>query len=764
MIKKLLPVVLLFLFAVQIVSAVIMDPSVDYMASDFTLNSQSSIDVDYINLSQHWIDLGSYGNITFASNFSSSKSLIEIGKGYLGGGANYTTDLSVDIYAPADWTASVSYDFTYLYIQNLSTGWTTGLNFSQYIWDNIPSIASSDTCENFCQQGGIYDVVDWIFRWPGLENWNKGAGGNSLHNLDTVNNQPTYNYSFSVTSDTVLRFVKPQTDTVITSYTQHNATHRRYTYVYNPVNTLDIDTTNYTDLTINATVTAYNDTLTYTGYRTFWNVAQLHEVGKPYGSEIVYADYNVTWNSINMTWNMGNNSDTTVIVRNNASWPTTPVDGYEVQNSTAIWYNESSVNSTRFYCLFGYNATTNSYSPRTLVYWGAVQLWNTYNESNPSQAINYSIEITNADASASFVANNIGNNYIIDLLDIPYGDDTVFTISNSSYKQRIYYYDLAVCNFYNYSFYLPPIVIPGGGGPGGGENITHQYWVQVTDNFGYSVQNAKVTLKRYINTTDEYTTVAILLTNSFGQGSVWLIPEAHYKIWIEKDGYRQDSPIPDWFPDPIFYGANYPEPFYLMIDPEDAVWPHIWDVISLTATKYDNGSMLIEFDDLDGNLIDIQLYTYEIYNTSKTLVATNTSTTSPRTFWLLGLNITRAHRIYIFLNHTTLITGYETASILVNPLRTPEYNKDNINTIVNLIIGPPPHGNWVDWMFVIIPSLVLLVVFGKPHPEIAIAFSSCWLGISSLFVAVPDQLVVFAPVGLVIAGIIQYSKHGGTKT
>lgn len=765
--KQYLSLLLLFLLLLNSVTAVLMHPSVDYVAGDYTLNSRSSIDVDYINISNDpaWINLGSYGNITFLNNFSVDETLVEVGKGWTGGNAIYTTTLGMDVYAPADWIVSIFLNFNQLYIYNLTTGWNMDMLFEKYLFDSDTTLINDNRVETFLQRAGVWPNVDFVFRHNGgWESWWIADPNNEVETIDNTIDHPEYDeYAFHTIADCTLRLIKPHANAYATTYTQLNATHRHYTYIFNPANTLDIDTTNYTNMTVTVTVTAYNESLIYTGSHTYWNVTSIHEVGKPYGSDIVFAEYNVTWGSINMTWNPGNNSDTTVVVRNNNTWPTNPTDGWVVQNNTDVWYNESGVNDTRYYCLFGYNDTTLSYSPRTLVYWGAVQLWNCYNESNPPQAINYSIEITNEDASDSYVALNIGNNHVIDLLDIPYGDNTIFTVTNTSYRTRTYYYDLEVCHFYNYSFYLPPIHVPGGGG-GSGENVTHQYRVRVVDDYTYPVAGAKVTVKRYINTTGEYTTVGIIITNGYGEADIELIPGAHYKVWIEKEGYLQELPIPDWFPDPIFYGANYPRVFQIKIDYDATVWTHFWDVASYNGTKYDNNTMRIMFEDFNGGLVNAQFYTYELFNNTAVLNATNTTVISPVTFWLTGINISRSHRIVCHMNHTALVTGYEFVSIIVPPLRTPIYNKNNINNIINLIMGPAPLGNWVDWLFVFLPAICLLVLFAyKKHNEIGIALSCLYIGFTSLFVSVPDQLIILAPIGLVIAGLYAYATHGEAK-
>lgn len=763
--------IILFLFLLLMVfcsvGAVLMDPSVDYIAGSFTLNSRSVIDVDYINISNDppWINLGGYGNITFMYNLSSSRSLVEVGKGYLTGGAYYTSNISVDVYAPADWTVFLTYDFNHLYVYNLSSGVWTNQTFPKYIWDSDSTISdSSGYIPVFLFHGGVWGNVDFIFRdgGPGgLISWWIDDVTNELEYIDNDIEHPEYDYFLHPTADDTLLFVKPLTDANVSHssyYTQINTTHRQYIYPFNPLNTLDIDTVNSTNMTVTATILAYNDTLRYNGSIITYNITSIHEVGAPYGSDIIYADFNATLNSINATWNPGNNSDTTVVVRNNASWPTTPVDGYEVQNTTAVWYNESGVNSTRYYSLFGYNATTNSYSEETLIYWGALVLWNCYNESNATQAINYNIEITDANATNTYTATDIGNNHVVDLLDIPYGDDTVFTVTNSSYKLRVYYYDLAVCNFYNYSFYLAPLETTGGGG-GGGENVTRQYRVHVVDDYQYPVEGAKVTIRRYLNNTvgDEYQTVAIIITDGYGDADVWLRPEQHYKVWIAKDGYLQQSPVPDWFPDATFYGANYPKTFQIYINLSEPEEYTFWGNIVFNATLYTNGTMRISYIDSLTNTTNAQFYTYEIYNFTEILNSTNTTLADSATFWLMGLNNSRAHRVILHLNHTNL--GYVIETILVNPAR-PLENRTQVTSIITNIIGEFELP-YIELLFVFIPAFGILILLSKKKvPEAGIIIAGLWIGFVSMFFALHETLVGSGVFLIFFGGLYAFVKGG----
>jgi hypothetical protein len=269
-------------------------------------------------------------------------------------------------------------------------------------------------------------------------------------------------------------------------------------------------------------------------------------------------------------------ADSFVVVRSNTSQPVCPTDGYEVQNNTNGFYNVSRTFTEAYFTVFTYNATTHSYGTGVPMLWGGIQL-QCFNESNTSQAIGFDVEITNNDASVVYTASDVSNGHTISFDDIPYGDDTIFVISNSSYRQRIYYYDLVANHFYNYSFYLPPIETPTG--PSGNTTETQLYYIVVINEYDQPVKDVRVSIKRYISATDTYLNVSTLFTDGNGVVSLYLIPNEHYKLFLTKTGY--DNEISEFFPDPLYYGVYYPKivKIYLSEPGTDTLWTNIdWDI------------------------------------------------------------------------------------------------------------------------------------------------------------------------------------------
>jgi len=394
-------------------------------------------------------------------------------------------------------------------------------------------------------------------------------------------------------------------------------------------------------------------------------------------------------------------TDTIIIVRNNNSYPVCPTDGYEVQNDTLNYYNTSVTFDEAYFSLFAYNDTTHSYSEHVEMEWGVLGL-NCYNESNPSQAIGFDIEITNSDATETYTANDLTNTQYIDINDIPYGDDTIFVVSNSSYRQRVFYYDLFVNHFYNYSFYLPPLKT--GSGEGGDdctlmsctdvkgvidpnadltitlshtleeiigvyvynvsgsypewvsvpndnytvsgndviinqsvldvnttmgkvmyyyfecEGVTTQiYYIQVINEYDQPVEDARVDIKKYINTTDTYLNISVLITDGNGYVSLYLIPNKHYKLFITKTGYENE--ISEFFPDPDFYGVYHPKivKIYTSELETDILWTNIsWSIEPAVFDHWENFTMYFNISSSDNQLEWFSAIAYYYNNVSET--------------------------------------------------------------------------------------------------------------------------------------------------
>ena len=230
-----------------------------------------------------------------------------------------------------------------------------------------------------------------------------------------------------------------------------------------------------------------------------------------------------------------------------------------------------------------------------------------------------------------------------------------------------------------------------------------------------------------------------------------------YKILLKKEGYNDGEE--DYIPDPEYYGIYYPKYFrmYHTITPVEETYT-FWDLINFNATMYSNNSILVMYEDINSETSNAQFYTYENFNFSTNLKATNTTTSDTFSFWITGVNISREHEVVICLNHTTL--GYEVQSIIVLPVYTPQY--PDIEAKIRSVWG-----NWElsyeQIFFVYLPCIVVLVFFGKSHPGIGIIGSGMWLGFIGFYLSIPNELVALAVFIIAIGFIYILAKKGRTE-
>jgi len=322
------------------------------------------------------------------------------------------------------------------------------------------------------------------------------------------------------------------------------------------------------------------------------------------------------------------------------------------------------------------------------------------------------------------------------------------------------YYSLSVNNFYNFSFYLPPLEVqvdPGGGDPGGsGENYSTAtaFTVIVVDSFTYPLSDVKVVISRYMNNTGEFEEIVSSITDGYGEIQVFLIPNVKVHVSLTKSGYVQ---VGDKFWTPLLdnYGNGITKTFSMEVSPDYVANKSFWEMCDFTGVMYNNGSLYVSFSDSNSETTGASFYTYEVFNVSSTLLATNTTVLSSFGFWVTGINISRVHEVVLYLNHSTL--GFIVIKITVNPLRTPSEDTAEIEADLTSTLGDNPLG-WVNMLFLFIPVLVLLVVFGPKNAGMGIVGSGLYIGFASLFIDVPDTLILLAPFVIAIGIILVIVK------
>ena len=198
------------------------------------------------------------------------------------------------------------------------------------------------------------------------------------------------------------------------------------------------DTTSYWSLN-------YNTSTNYTGPANPTSVS-----AAPVGSDL------------SITWVMGTHADATVVTRKIGSYPTGPTDGTALYNGSLLYLTALDVLPTYYFTLFSWDDVTDLHSSGAELEWGGMNI-SVFNESNPTQAVtNWDIVISNQDGTESYAAYNQNNILYLDINDLPTGVNTIIQIDADGYKQRIYYEDIVINQYYTIVAYLPPVETPGG--------------------------------------------------------------------------------------------------------------------------------------------------------------------------------------------------------------------------------------------------------------------------------------------------------------
>ena len=642
-------------------------------------------------------DPGGYTNITQPPiNATASPTLIEVMGNFDVG--NYTTNTSVDVYAPVGWSVSfVNMSFvtaTGAIDQDVTATTYSQYNASyrRYNYTYNPSNTLLDAdMGNFSVNVSViaYNLTHQYNNFTLFSDVFEVYRLNNPYNITALYNQTYHglNFTWSGGGNVTYLTLRPMADAGPNDWYATSASHYTcvdelvcnesdYLYYY-PIHSYFVydmfEMANHTTETGNIV----NVTAIYITKSNPYSGALIHprmDIGGTtyYGNEITvsstsYASYSYTWElnpdtGTNWTWGdiddmelgigqkvfslpgrsarvaqiyssiryVGPTPSQTVSVRNNESFPVDPWNGYTVYNGTGNAFGNHPISDITYFTFYSYNDTTGSFSPGVQVNWGTLGL-NCFNESNPSQAIGFDIEISNSDTSITYTASDLTNTHFINLDDIPFGDDTIFVISNSSYRQRVYYYDLVANQFYNYTFYLPPVttpVDPGSGDDGGNTTATILCLISVIDEMERSVPNATVNIKRYINTTDSYENIAIQITDGNGEFTEWLIPNTLYRFEITKSGYIQMG-SKFWTPTALEYSKTFLLEFAEVED--ETIWTNInWSIEPTVFDHWENFTMYFNISSNDNQLewFSATAYYYNNITESWYILYTESITTS----------------------------------------------------------------------------------------------------------------------------------------
>jgi len=418
--------------------------------------------------------------------------------------------------------------------------------------------------------------------------------------------------------------------------------------------------------------------------------------------------------TLTISWSKGVGAQKTVIVKNQDHFPINKDDGIIVYNGTGTSYSET-ISQTYYYTLFSY--ANGLFSSGIKANWSAIWL-NCYDEKTGQAIGNWSVFISDYLGTQVYSAENLTNSHIINVSQCPTGEKISFLFSAPNYSERVYYISVNSSTITTINAYLPQ------------SNESQLYLIQIvgpqSEFSSPNIDNANIVIKKYIDTTESYETVTSVYTDANGQADVYLIPNTLYKVIISKQGYRTE--IVDFIPSSEIYTKT----FRILPEAEELTeYVQFWNVITFNATMLSNNTIRIVYVDSNQSTIDVDLYTYELYNSQYTLVDSFTTTDNIFTHYVEGINTSRTYLVKLYFNNTANFDISPPVTITVFPLTgIPEApNKYDINNLIEPVIGPAPGGSWAPILAIILP-LIILASFGPYNTTIGIVGS----GLSLLFI------------------------------
>ena len=531
-------------------------------------------------------------------------------------------------------------------------------------------------------------------------------------------------------------------------------------------------------------------------------------------------DTDLISDDLNMSWVVGTNADTTRIQRKTGSYPTGPADGTNIYNNTGTYYIDTNVLQNYHYRLFSWDTRTNLYSVGYNLSWGSLVV-NCYDEDT-NDSLTFDIFITDSPGINTYYQTHCSNPTTVDPDDLPLGEDISIRISaNESYDNRSevftgyswnqnasttyvilevppnskadtnvtcfngsakeyppfalsgdiitispgsigrfdriwvnYTYQTYIPRFFNQNFevntfytldaYLTPVE----------ETPTQSYILTVQDPYFYPIDDVTIRIDRFLPFLLDYATITSLHTDANGEVSVDLIPDEIYKINLSRTGYVTKTE--EFTPTSSISGKT----FFMSLEAGNDSTLIFWNIIRFNGTRYANGSIFVQYEDIKTNTTNAVFSTYEHYNGTSTFVAQNTTTSDTFSFWVVGLNGSRQHIVYIKLNHTQL--GYVNNSITIDIYRTVAKNRTSIESKFRNVLGDFAL-KYVPFLLVYLPIIGLLVVFGPNHAGLGAITSGLYLGLVSTQLTLPAELIPISIFTIALGFILMVVKGGGIK-
>jgi len=466
---------------------------------------------------------------------------------------------------------------------------------------------------------------------------------------------------------------------------------------------------------------------------------------------------------LNITWVSNSYATSTVVIRKSNSYPSSPSDGTILQNDSKQYYDDNTVDySTHYYKLYSWNDTVKRYSNGYEIPLTSLSI-NVYNESDGSAVENWNVFISNEDGTEVYESLGNDNTLNIDLNDVPTGDITI-VINHTGYTDKVFVMTIVENTAYSQDVYLAF------------EDETESYIIYVVgpeNEYGYEppIEDATITIKRYINDTTGWGDVTIRKTSASGMVTVGLIPGMQYHITITKTNYNTFYDI--FIPPPIEYAEDRYHTFRLVSSsPEYPSYDDFWEDITFTGVMVDAGylqlgNITISYSDSNISTVNTRVYLYEVYNNTITLKDNYYQTDDSYSRTISGINTSRYHYAKLYFNTTA---SYVVSSPVVLPIysihtyiRTGSLDLDQ--RIRNLF-GPPPIGSEYTELIALVVPMMILCLLGVFNTGIGIIGCGLSIGLvqglySGYGISINLGLFALAPFIIFIGIIYMWTKRQG---
>jgi hypothetical protein len=326
--------------------------------------------------------------------------------------------------------------------------------------------------------------------------------------------------------------------------------------------------------------------------------------------------------------------------------------------------------------------------------------------------------------------------YSFNISQIPYGENTLFYVSNTSYSSKLYPITILPNIFYNFSFYILPLHPPGWNTTPG--NVSASYVVQIWNQYQYPVPDALVEFYRFFNTTGNFTYIGGFISDGNGEGSITLDPYDLYMIKIYADGFI--DAIYQWEPNIVDQGLVK----HFMIYPSPAGEEDVWDNITsnidpLVRNQYDSFTFYFNITSSDSMLEWFSMQVYRVHNTTGVLTSLYLGNFSVASGGSLHYTVANISGKY-FLKCQFKKTGFDT------------YKFGDINTYTYIKWGPDTSVNDLDSKLIhtLGRSPVFVITASGETVVSYIALLITFVVVVGLFTLSPR----FAGFGLVLIGLL----------